>query len=509
MTEAEEAYAAAERRIAEAKADGRPALGLREAETQALEVLPPEIAELTSLELLDLRGTQVSDLDALSELASLEWLYLGDAQVSDVGVLSGLVSLKYLDLRGTQVSDLDALSGLTSLKMLYLGGTQVSDVGALSELVSLESLDLGGTHVSDIGALSGLVRLERLTLHETQVADLRPVLGLKGLSEAREFKGLTFQGCVATEVDDEIRRISEIEDDSQRARELFAYLEDWEPPGEPPSVPPQEPAPLQTLWVDDTLTEAPSDPELAPQDEELAREGWQALKDFYDEAQDLLRKDNMPNLNRAMDAFGRSLGERYEDMRVISVATHGQRIIEISKQSDGILMEDAAGDLIAFSGVISTLMQRFPRWRRYVTTVAEPDAPLRDALPALRDLSAVFHDADDVSESLARKFDDLIEMAEDDGLPDAFVQTGVLVSLSNILSSVASKALDVAKAIKKKTGEYTVNAIAAGIVGGAPTAMVSIIDLAFNNGRILASLAKDYPTYLGWIENVLRVLGKV
>jgi hypothetical protein len=69
-----------------------------------------------------------------------------------------------LNLAGTKVSDIGALSGLTNLQTLYLDGTQVSDVGALSGLTNLQWLDLTDTQVSDVGALAELPNLDHLFL---------------------------------------------------------------------------------------------------------------------------------------------------------------------------------------------------------------------------------------------------------------------------------------------------------------------------------------------------------
>ncbi|WP_415919241.1 hypothetical protein [Tateyamaria sp. SN6-1] len=47
---------------------------------------------------------------------------------------------------------------------------------------------------------------------------------------------MTFLHCAATGIDPRIKEISEIEDDSERARALFDYLKDWTPPGAPPPL---------------------------------------------------------------------------------------------------------------------------------------------------------------------------------------------------------------------------------------------------------------------------------
>ncbi|MGQ0611784.1 MAG: leucine-rich repeat domain-containing protein [Paracoccaceae bacterium] len=117
------------------------------------------------------------------------------------------------------------------------GGTQVSDITALAGLGALTSLYLGDTQVSDIPALAGLTALTRLDLDHTQVLDLRPLRGLHALVTNPEYGGLTFTDCAAAKADPRIAEIAGIRDPATRARELFAYLEDWVPPGANPYDP--------------------------------------------------------------------------------------------------------------------------------------------------------------------------------------------------------------------------------------------------------------------------------
>ncbi|MEM6309576.1 MAG: leucine-rich repeat domain-containing protein [Pseudomonadota bacterium] len=282
MSDADEAFAFAEKLIEEARESGARALSFDRSETRALERLPESISTLTKLSVLDLDNMQVSDVSALSGLSGLSELYLNYTQVIDVSALSGLSGLSELYLRNTRVSDVSALSGLSGLSVLslhntpvsdvsalsglnglsalYLNGTQVSDVSALSGLSGLSVLYLNRTQVSDVSALSGLSGLSVLSLDNTQVSDvsvlsglsgllaldldnalvsdLRPLSGLTRLVDEPNFGGLGFQGCRATEIDARINEISEIEDARERARALFDYLEDWVPPGEVEDLPP-------------------------------------------------------------------------------------------------------------------------------------------------------------------------------------------------------------------------------------------------------------------------------
>ena len=218
------AYARAQDAIATARASGASDLTLSGDDFSDLAVLPPDIGSLTALSSLDLWGTPVSDISALSGLTALSRLILRGTPVSDISALSGLTALSGLNLMGTQVSDISALSGLTALSRLYLWGTQVSDISALSGLTALSSLDLSGTPVSDISALSGLTALRVLDLTGTQVSDLSPVLPLTQLADAPQSAGLAFKNTVAAQADRRIAEIAKIEDNAKRATDLSAYL---------------------------------------------------------------------------------------------------------------------------------------------------------------------------------------------------------------------------------------------------------------------------------------------
>ena len=240
------AYARAQDAIATARTSGASDLTLSGDDFSDLAVLPPDIGSLTALSSLDLWGTPVSDISALSGLTALSRLILRGTPVSDISALSGLTALSGLNLMGTQVSDISALSGLTALSRLYLWGTQVSDISALSGLTALGSLDLSGTPVSDISALSGLTALSRLFLSGTpvsdisvlsgltalrvldltgtQVSDLSPVLPLTQLADAPQSAGLAFKNTVAAQADRRIAEIAKIEDNAKRATDLSAYL---------------------------------------------------------------------------------------------------------------------------------------------------------------------------------------------------------------------------------------------------------------------------------------------
>ena len=116
MDAAEQAYEAARAEIARVKATVGDTLYFDAEDYRALTTLPPEIAELTGLETLVLRNTQITDLAPLAGLTRLQTLVLRNTQITDLAPLAGLTGLKRLDLCNTQITDLAPLAGLTGVE---------------------------------------------------------------------------------------------------------------------------------------------------------------------------------------------------------------------------------------------------------------------------------------------------------------------------------------------------------------------------------------------------------
>ena len=109
------AYVWAQDAIATARTSGASDLTLSGDDFSDLAVLPPDIGSLTALEYLTLRGTQVSDILALSGLTVLSRLELRRTPVSDISALSGLTALSGRSLLGTPLNDLSPILLLTQL----------------------------------------------------------------------------------------------------------------------------------------------------------------------------------------------------------------------------------------------------------------------------------------------------------------------------------------------------------------------------------------------------------
>jgi hypothetical protein len=81
------------------------------------------------------------------------------APVSDISPLADMPSLQELDLSHTDIADLSPLAGLAALRILDLDHTPVKDVNPLADLPELKMLELDNTAVEDVTPLSGLTAL--------------------------------------------------------------------------------------------------------------------------------------------------------------------------------------------------------------------------------------------------------------------------------------------------------------------------------------------------------------
>ena len=141
------------------------------------------IVGLTQVTTLHLGGTQVSDLEPVKELKQLRTLDLTASQVWDLTPVGELRQLSTLYIGNTQVCDLEPIKGLNKLTTLYLWFTKVKDLEPIKELKQLTDLNLMGTQVSDLSPIKELKQLTILELSGTQVSDLSPIKELKQLAE--------------------------------------------------------------------------------------------------------------------------------------------------------------------------------------------------------------------------------------------------------------------------------------------------------------------------------------
>jgi hypothetical protein len=141
----------------------------------------PALAQLTSLRILDLRGTSVGDegLALLTALKELRDLDLSESIVGNTGLeaLRQMPHLTHLNLWAARVGDagMPALAQVKTLVSLNLDNVgypdekiELTDAGVahLTSLENLEWLHLGKTAVGDAGLmeLAKLPKLKELTI---------------------------------------------------------------------------------------------------------------------------------------------------------------------------------------------------------------------------------------------------------------------------------------------------------------------------------------------------------
>jgi Leucine-rich repeat (LRR) protein len=135
--------------------------------------LPPAIAALQSLRLLDVDGCRLSALPAsLCFLSSLQSLYANDNRLTSLpGSFGHLRSLRELRLSGNALGGTEdpiaPIARLPSLSVLWLARNALTSLPtSVCTLGRLKELDLDGNALEELPAalLSGMRQLEELTL---------------------------------------------------------------------------------------------------------------------------------------------------------------------------------------------------------------------------------------------------------------------------------------------------------------------------------------------------------
>jgi internalin A len=190
--------------------------------------IPPEIAQLTSLQELNLNNNQISEIpEALAQLTSLQFLDLGHNQISEIPeALAQLTSLQILLLSNNQIREIpEALAQLTSLQYLYLYNNQIREIPeALAQLTSLQYLYLSNNQIREIPeALAQLTSLQSLYLNNNQIREIP-----EALAHLVNLKRLVLENNPITNFPPEIIRQGwgkEIWDDGN-PQAIFSYLKD-------------------------------------------------------------------------------------------------------------------------------------------------------------------------------------------------------------------------------------------------------------------------------------------
>jgi internalin A len=166
------------------------------------------LAQLNSLQELNLSGFQIRDLSLLANLTTLQKLDLSNCQwlSDDLYPLASLTSLQSLDLSGCPLHDFAPLERLTSLQfqsLILISCKRLSgDLAPLAGLTSLQTLHLSGCEQlsGDLSSLAGLTSLR--TLHLDDCLGIRRFAPLESLLPTLE--ELSLFGCKLEDLPSEV-----------------------------------------------------------------------------------------------------------------------------------------------------------------------------------------------------------------------------------------------------------------------------------------------------------------
>jgi hypothetical protein len=142
------------------------------------------LGSIKAVVLLDLGSNAILDVTPLTTLPALTLLAVDGNQITDAQVaqLATITKLTWLHLRGNLVTNIAPLANLTNLTDLWLGANTVTNLAPLAGLTGLVQLELYGNNISDVAPLAGLTALTYLALRNNQIVDVSPLATLTGLT---------------------------------------------------------------------------------------------------------------------------------------------------------------------------------------------------------------------------------------------------------------------------------------------------------------------------------------
>ncbi len=137
--------------------------------------IPDAIAQLSNLTLLGLHNNQIAVIpDAIAQLSNLTGLYLHNNQIAVIpDAIAQLSNLTGLYLSNNQIAVIpDAIAQLSNLTRLWLSNNQIAVIpDALAQLSNLTRLDLDNNQIAVIpDAIAQLSNLTELWLSDNQIA---------------------------------------------------------------------------------------------------------------------------------------------------------------------------------------------------------------------------------------------------------------------------------------------------------------------------------------------------
>jgi serine/threonine protein kinase len=142
-----------------------------------------DLTKLKHLKIIRIALQDVSDLSPLANLPSLEFIDLNHNPIEDITPLASLYSLRELCVFDSRVSDCSALSSCPLLETIDAGKTRVTSLEAFAEITGLKCLKLRNASLATLDGIGALSGLEQLELTAVRDGNLAPLLTLPLLNE--------------------------------------------------------------------------------------------------------------------------------------------------------------------------------------------------------------------------------------------------------------------------------------------------------------------------------------
>ena len=141
------------------------------------------LAGAASLSSLTVDQNTLTSLEGLENQGSLTSLSANANKLKDISALATCPKITYLDANNNQIGDISALASCPELTSVGLGKNKIKDIHPLANCIKIESLDLENNQIADVSSLSGMVEMRRFKMSDNKVEDASTLRSCTGVLE--------------------------------------------------------------------------------------------------------------------------------------------------------------------------------------------------------------------------------------------------------------------------------------------------------------------------------------
>ncbi len=128
--------------------------------------------DLTKIEVLDLSGNTLRNIDVFSGMTELRELYMKGNSLTDLTAISKLKKIIILDVEQNALLSLSPVFGLPEVHTLLAGGNAIRTIDGIEAMAKLEKLNLSTNFLTDVTSLAGCLALTELDLSNNTIEDI-------------------------------------------------------------------------------------------------------------------------------------------------------------------------------------------------------------------------------------------------------------------------------------------------------------------------------------------------